>query len=157
MDTSLKQLATHFAKLYIHIAREVESRFGNEGKNAIREGIRNFSFERGKNIRKIVQSKNLPLNMDNYYGNFDNSLAEAGFNMNLDLRDWQAEGIVSHCPFAEIWKEMGEEDLGRIYCEVDHDMLKGYNPELKLERPENILDGSKKCVFHWTKREHNND
>ena len=152
MDNSLKQLATHFAKLYINIAREVESRFGNDGKDAIREGLRNFSLERGRNIRKIVQSKNLPLNMDNYYGNFDNSLAEAGFNMNLDLRDWKAEGVVSHCPFAEIWKEMGEEELGRIYCEVDHAMLEGYNPELKLERPENILEGSNNCVFHWSKK-----
>jgi predicted ArsR family transcriptional regulator len=152
MDTNLKQLATHFAKLYIHIAREVENRFGNEGKDAIRAGLREFSLERGRNIRKTVQSKDLPLNMDNYYGNFDSSLAEAGFDMDLDLQGWRAEGVVSHCPFAQIWKEMDEGELGRMYCEVDHHMLEGYNPELDLESSENILDGGNQCVFHWKKR-----
>jgi predicted ArsR family transcriptional regulator len=153
MDQKLTQLAEHFARMYLHIAQAVRDRFGQEGLDAVSQGLRKFALERGAKIRQTVDALDLPPNMDNYYGNFDNSLAEAGFKMDLQLTGWTAEGDVTHCPFAEIWKEMGEPELGRLYCRVDHDMLEGYNSELKLDRPFNILDGARSCVFHWRRRE----
>ncbi|MBF0528913.1 MAG: L-2-amino-thiazoline-4-carboxylic acid hydrolase, partial [Deltaproteobacteria bacterium] len=104
-----------------------------------------------------VDALGLPANMDSYYGNFDNSLAGAGFKMDLELTGWTAEGEVTHCPFAELCIEMGEPELGRLYCQVDHDMLEGYNPELMLDRPTNILTGDPSCIFHWRQREKRHD
>jgi len=153
MENNIRKLARLYAKLYIHLAREMVSQFGEEGKKTVCQGIRNFALERGNEVMEKALSKGQSLTMKNFYGNFDSSLVDAGFQMELDLRDWDADGLVTHCPFAEIWQEMGEEELGRIYCNVDEDMLEGYNPELKLDRPEIILEGSKQCVFHWTKKE----
>ena len=39
-----------FAKMFSHITREVEKACGEEGVRAVREGVRQFGLERGRNI-----------------------------------------------------------------------------------------------------------
>ena len=157
MDEKLKKLAEHFARMYMHIAKSVADRLGQEGIEAIKIGLRQYALERGKKIRRTVDALGLPPNMDNYYGNFDNSLSDAGFKMDLHLSGWTADGQVTHCPFAEIWKEMGAPEIGLLYCQVDYDMLEGYNPDLKLNRSLNVLKGDRSCRFHWRNREKNDE
>lgn len=152
MSDKFSKLANLYARLYIHLAKEIEKQFGLKGREAIRQGIKNFAYERGQEVREKTLKQGQPLTIKNFYNNFDSPLADAGFKMTMKLREWDGEAEVNYCPFAEIWKEMGEEDLGKIYCEVDEAMLKGYNPSLELQRPENILDGHKKCVFYWRKK-----
>ena len=152
MENDVTKLARLYAKLYIHLAKAVTERFGEEGREAVRLGTRNFAVERGKDIRERVLAKGEELTMENFYANHDSSLGEAGFQMDMELGKWSADGVVKRCPFAEIWKEYGAAELGRIYCEVDEGMLEGYNPDLKLERPELIIEGADRCVFHWSER-----
>jgi len=152
MNENFRKLAKNYARLYIQIARAVADRCGQKGVEAIRMGLREYALERGARIRKRVDDLGLPPDIQNYYEHFDNPLSDAGFKMDLVLSGWNARGEVSHCPFAEIWKKMGEEELGQLYCQVDYDMLEGYNPVLRLERSTNILKGDKSCVFNWSRK-----
>jgi hypothetical protein len=153
MDEKLKKLAINFARMYLHIAKSVGDRFGQQGIETIKLGLRKYALERGQNIRRDVDRLDLPPNMENYYKNFDSSLADAGFEIDLQLSGWTAEGEVRRCPFAEIWKDMGAPEIGLLYCQVDHDMLEGYNPDLKLDQPLNLLKGDRSCRFQWRKKE----
>ena len=42
-------------------------------------------------------------------------------------------------------------EYGKIYCEyIDVSILKGYNPNLKIEVPSTLTKGDKKCILRYT-------
>lgn len=45
-----------FAKMFSHITREVEKACGEEGVRAVREGVRQFGLERGRNIAERAKA-----------------------------------------------------------------------------------------------------
>ena len=55
------------------------------------------------------------------------------------------EKKVTYCAFAEEWKHLGAEQLGRIYCEQDFSMRKAYNPELDFQQFTNVLNYDSHC------------
>lgn len=53
-DESLEPVSpyTIMAKLFAHVSKAVVDRFGEEGKEAVREGVRAFGEERGRDIAR---------------------------------------------------------------------------------------------------------
>ena len=49
------------------------------------------------------------------------------------------------CHLAEVWKELGAPELGRLYCFVDQAKYKAYNPDLECVHVKNVLDGDPYC------------
>ena len=58
----------------------------------------------------------------------------------------------TECPWADLFREKGEEDTGLLFCEVDFDMIKDFNritgANLVFERTEVLMDGCEKCNHH---------
>ncbi|NPV71538.1 MAG: hypothetical protein HPY55_13015 [Firmicutes bacterium] len=54
---------------------------------------------------------------------------------------------MSYCPLAATWKALGAEDLGRLYCEVDPALVRGFNPEMGFRHDRNVLKGDDDCVL----------
>ena len=46
---------------------------------------------------------------------------------------------------AKLWKEYGEEELGRLYCYVDPAKYMSYNPNYKLIHIKAVPDGHQYC------------
>jgi len=153
MNEPLEKMGRIFALLFGHMAKATVGRFGEEGRAAVIEGIMNFGRQRGRGIRDKVQAQGLPLTIENFYDNHDLAHVNAGFEMRLSCKGWNAEALVTRCPFAEVWREMNEPELGSLYCLVDVAMLEGYNPELQLVRPTTIIGGQSNCQFIWQKKE----
>jgi len=58
---------------------------------------------------------------------------------------------VTRCRYAEMYKELGLADLGfTLSCGRDYAMIEGFNPEIKLERTQTIMEGSDHCDFRYT-------
>ena len=58
---------------------------------------------------------------------------------------------VTRCRYAEMYKELGLADLGfTLSCGRDYAMVEGFNPEIKLERTQTIMEGSDHCDFRYT-------
>jgi hypothetical protein len=58
---------------------------------------------------------------------------------------------VTRCKYAEMYKEMGLGDIGHLLsCQRDGTFCEGYDPRLKLERTQTIMQGASHCDFKFT-------
>ncbi|MEY4006295.1 MAG: hypothetical protein RLZZ221_2391, partial [Verrucomicrobiota bacterium] len=57
---------------------------------------------------------------------------------------------VVRCRYAEMYREMGLGHIGQLLsCNRDFVFSEGYDPNLKLERPQTIMQGGKCCDFRY--------
>ena len=57
---------------------------------------------------------------------------------------------VTRCRYAEMYKELGLADLGfTLSCGRDYAMVEGFNPKIKLERTQTIMEGADHCDFRY--------
>lgn len=72
----------------------------------------------------------------------------------FDIVEMTAEKItmnVTRCRYAEMYKELGMEKLGfALSCGRDFAMVEGFNPEIKLERTQTLMEGADHCDFRFT-------
>jgi len=58
---------------------------------------------------------------------------------------------VTRCRFAEMYQEIGFADLGHIIsCGRDFLLVEGFNPRIKLNRSQTIMQGAPFCDFRYT-------
>ncbi len=71
----------------------------------------------------------------------------------LDATDKQLDFNVTRCRYAEMYREMGLEDIGDILsCGRDGSFCDGYNPEIDLTRTQTIMQGASHCDFRYRVR-----
>ena len=74
----------------------------------------------------------------------------------FDLLELTPEKIsmnATRCRYAEMYKELGMEDLGfTLSCARDFALVEGFNPKIKLERTQTIMEGADRCDFRFTLR-----
>jgi predicted hydrocarbon binding protein len=57
---------------------------------------------------------------------------------------------VTRCPYYEKYREMGLEEFGVGFsCCRDEPFARGFNPQLRLERTETIMEGADHCDFRY--------
>ena len=57
---------------------------------------------------------------------------------------------VTRCRYAEMYRELGLGDLGfTLSCGRDYAMVEGFNPKIKLERTQTIMEGADLCDFRY--------
>ncbi len=49
------------------------------------------------------------------------------------------------CVMAKVWKNLGEDELGRLYCYIDPAKYMGFNPKFKLIHIKTLPDGDDYC------------
>ena len=68
----------------------------------------------------------------------------------LEESDTQVHYNVTRCKYAEMYKEMGLSDIGHVLsCGRDGTFCTGYNPNIKLERTQTIMQGAGHCDFRY--------
>lgn len=138
-----------FAKLFCTISEEVITRFGEEGKIAIVESVKQFGKRRGKEIAELVIFKGKPLTLKNFmvYSTFD-SADTAKYKMNII--DGNVEVVIRSCIFCEGCEDWGKKEFGKIYCEfIDEAIMEGYNPDIKFELASSLTHGDKHCIQRY--------
>jgi len=57
---------------------------------------------------------------------------------------------VTHCRFAEMYKELGILELGTLLsCNRDFALIEGFNPDVTLIRTQTIMEGALFCDFRY--------
>ena len=51
----------------------------------------------------------------------------------------------TRCMWAEIFRELGEPELGYLWCAGDEPAVQAYNPRLGFERTKLLMDGDEEC------------
>ncbi len=68
----------------------------------------------------------------------------------LEESDTQVHYNVTRCKYAEMYKEMGLAKIGHILsCGRDGTFCTGYNPDIKLDRSQTIMQGASHCDFRY--------
>ncbi len=137
------------AILFALIARQVLTRYGEEkGLPALRKAIRRYGEQRGRRMALRARANCDELSMANYlaYGEWrgvtDGSQVERVEDQD-DIRQ-----TVQRCPWEAAWKAADLLPYGRYYCwEVDAALLRGFNPELRMEVNQTLSTDGQPCEF----------
>lgn len=149
--TALQGMARLVALLFHHFAEEAEKSLGpEEGRALVARAIRHMGRERGRRIRERVDAAGLEPTLENMFRFYDLPIGEA----------WQSQGgrvgerfikTYTYCPLAEVWKELGDEQRGVLYCDIDLAIVEGYNPAIGIRPVKNMQRGDEQCEYeYWT-------
>ena len=71
-----------------------------------------------------------------------------------DLVEFTPEKIsmnTTRCRYAEMYRELGMPELGfALSCARDYALVEGFNPKIKLQRTQTIMEGADHCDFRFT-------
>ncbi len=64
--------------------------------------------------------------------------------------DTQFDFNVTRCRYAEMYREMGLGEIGHLLsCQRDGTFCEGYDPRLKMDRTQTIMQGASHCDFRY--------
>jgi hypothetical protein len=68
----------------------------------------------------------------------------------LEASDKTFNFNVTRCKYAETYREMGLGKIGHLLsCNRDGTFCEGYDPKIKLERNQTIMEGASCCTFRY--------
>lgn len=138
-DEPVERMAKLMAELYYFMAKEMIEELGEEkGKKAVRASIKKFGEARLESMHEEAREKELDINLETYLKVRD----MPGISWERDLNN---PDDITYCPMHDMWKELGAEDIGAIYCEIDDVLYEGFNAE--FERPLCKTCGDDYCRF----------
>jgi len=77
-----------------------------------------------------------------------------GGALEIEVKEQTAESFtfnVVRCRYAETYKAMGLGEIGHLLsCNRDGAFCEGYDPNLKLQRTQTIMQGASHCDFRYT-------
>lgn len=138
-----------FARMFAILARRMEERLGEEGREIMAQSVKEFGEERGREIARRARANGNENDLEHYLGSYD--MERSGL---FDYKDTYEEGAVRQvfreCIFAKTWKEEGQERYGRIYCDnIDPSIARGYNEKLMCVHDKMMYDDGQ-CTFCFT-------
>lgn len=114
------------AKLFAIVANEVIEELGEDkGRELIKRGVWKFGLMRGQNIRQAVLDSGNELNLESF-NNFSDLPASNAWDATADISDNVLIEQTRYCPYAKAWKELGLENVGKLYCYQDEAVVAGF-------------------------------
>ncbi len=138
------------ALLHLSYAKTLIRELGEEkGMELISKAIKDYGIRIGEKTKKEVLDKGLELTPENF--SYGRSLGTPKFGMNDKAEtvevDGESRSRVYGCVLGKLWKEYGEEKIGRLYCYVDPAKYMAYNPNYKLVHVKAVPEGHEYCEF----------
>ncbi len=142
----LRRVEAGILKEVYDIAHE---RHGKEEAEAIiSKAIANSAIAQGKSIRKDGDA--LP-DLEDFADLIP--LWERDGALEVDILHRAPEKLdfnISKCRFAEMYAEMGLQDIGHLLsCNRDAALCVGFNPNIELTRTQTIMQGKSHCDFRF--------
>ena len=71
----------------------------------------------------------------------------------VELTDDSYAFNVTRCKYAEMYRELGLEELGyTLSCNRDASLIEGFAPEIEFTRKQTIMQGASHCDFRYRRR-----
>ena len=140
-------VARRLALLHLAFAETLVQELGDEhGKQTIVKAIRNYGQKIAGPARQAALEQNLPLTPENF-GAGGPTWPSIGTHGSVE--EVQVEGesrtMIRGCLMAQVCREHGGQELGRLYCLVDPAKSMAYNPDFKLIHLQAEPDGDDCC------------
>jgi L-rhamnose mutarotase len=96
------------ARLFAHVAKAVIDKYGEDAREAIKEGVYRFGEERGRNIAGRAAAAGKSNGIENYLAYYDMGRSKL-FEYETIQRTNEIEQNFTKCVFAEQWQKDGME------------------------------------------------
>lgn len=142
----VSKVCKRLALLHLSFAKTLVEEYGEEkGKELVLKAIKNYGIRVGEGAKERASNCGL----DNSPENFKGDLPAYGMHDNVQKEkvDDESHTKAYGCVMGKVWKELGENELGRLYCYVDPSKFMAFNPDFKLMHIKAIPDGDEYCEF----------
>lgn len=150
-ETGLEETVKTRAAQFHFIANAAIDAFDATGEHAVRRGVQEFARERGGALRKRHEAERRPLDLRSMMSDFDYG-GEGVWRFapgTLTPTSWSQD--CTHCPFAQVWRELGGLDTGYIYdMEFHVAEFMEYNPRIRVQWDQLQTRGDAICAFRFT-------
>jgi hypothetical protein len=140
----------HQALLIAFFIQETLNYFGKHGDSIISKAIFEYGEGRGKRMadKALKDGRVNDLLSFLLYGEIE--WDDTGNQFKIAQRKPFFKVNARKCFWHEIWAKNEMLEIGRIYCrDIDRAIMKGFNPNLNFDVPQNMNDGAKYCVFNY--------
>jgi len=149
---SLASVSRRIALLHLAYAQAIVKELGAEkGTRLISEAIKDYAVKIGEKTKTEVEAQGYEATPENFEKGPSYALPKLpGMHKGWEnVQDEQGRKRIRAygCILAEVWKEYGQEQLGRLYCYMDTAKYMGYNPHYKLAHHKALPDGDTCCEF----------
>jgi len=151
MRLMLRREAHVVGMLYYFLARAILDRFSLEGRSMVESSLREMGKRRGREIGERIERAGAELTWKTIFDHFD-----LGYTFAWEMKpektshDRLFAAEVEDCPLAEIWKEIGDRELGPLYCDTMYTaMFKELSQEAKVTIPRCMSKGASACRFDF--------
>lgn len=147
-EKDVAKMEEFYASMYFHLAAEYCRTFGEVGENNLRAAVRSFGHDRGSQNRSMHEDKGYPINLHTLF-TVSAFPGKSGFKrtlFQLDARRRRSHTLV--CALHEVWKKLGADREGIIYCEEIHGaMWSAYDKGIKTVQEKIMTRGDAHCTF----------
>ncbi len=136
------------AKALAPIIRAFERRIGREDAlDLLTEINRQEAFDRGRAVAEASGRNGIDVLVEDVAG------WGAGGSMEMEILERTSTTFsfnVTRCPYFETYRELGLEQLGvALSCCRDEPFARGFNPRLRQDRTQTIMEGADFCDFRY--------
>jgi hypothetical protein len=119
-----------------------------EAQAIIGESVRKASIAQGQDMAKQAEG---PTSLQSFADLLPLWTMDDALQMDvLKSTDTALDFNITRCRYAEMYREMGLGDIGHLLsCQRDGTFCEGYDPKLKLERSQTIMQGASHCNFRY--------
>ncbi|MCY4009420.1 MAG: L-2-amino-thiazoline-4-carboxylic acid hydrolase [Anaerolineaceae bacterium] len=136
------------ARILQAFLKRLEGEFGAERvREILRETIITIAQEQGAAMAREQGDDSLPA--------FADTLPAWQRDGALEIEELERSETAFHfnvtrCRYAELYRALGIPELGALLsCNRDFALIEGFNPEVKLQRNQTIMEGASHCDFRY--------
>lgn len=128
-----------------------EKELGREKTREILAGvIGELARQKGQELRLIVPDDSMP----SFASTWEPWLRDDALEMEMiELSDDVYHFNVTRCRYAEMYRELGLEELGyTLSCNRDASLIDGFSDKYELTRTQTIMEGAAYCDFRYQRK-----
>ncbi|MFO8109137.1 MAG: L-2-amino-thiazoline-4-carboxylic acid hydrolase [Thermoplasmata archaeon] len=134
------------ALLHISYAKMLTEEFGEErGRELILKAVKGYGRIIGEKRRKEIEERGMEPVPKNF-GKGD-VLRIPRFGVHSRLEETEDSMKLYGCAMGKLWREYGEEELGKLYCYVDPAKYMGFNEDFIQVHRKAVPAGGDFCEF----------
>ncbi len=145
-EKEVELISQRLALLHLSYAKAIIDELGEEkGEKLVLKAINNYGKSIGEKRREEIEKKGLEPIPENF--GEGNVLRIPRFGMHSKLEVTEDSMKLYGCVMGKLWKEYGEEELGKLYCYVDPAKYLGFNEDFIQVHRKAMPAGDDFCEF----------
>jgi hypothetical protein len=138
------------AQIAVPLIRACAEKMGREQAQTVAtEAIRALARAAGREMAKKLGANNMAA-----LATVVREVWSRGNALDVNILEESSQELsfdVTRCAYAELYEELGIKEFGGcLSCSRDASFAEGFNPRLKLQRTQTIMEGAPSCDFRFS-------